>query len=177
MISVLALDLFTKNLIRNYFHYCDPIGKLAWEYVDQCEPFSLIRGFFDLILTYNTGAAFSIFAGDGGPHHGLKMAALAAVSLLPFLYFYYKAKASDRLVLSSLGLIWGGALGNIHDRLRWNAVADFLDFYVGDRHWPAFNVADMAICVGAGLLALSILRDKPAKDDRASEKLNHGSAE
>lgn len=120
-----------------------------------------VTGFFNLVLTYNTGAAFSIFSSaEGGPGQGLKMALIALVSLLPFAYFYLKAAVSDRVLLTGLGLIWGGALGNIHDRFRWHGVVDFLDFHAAGYHWPAFNVADIAICAGAGLLALSVWRDK-----------------
>ncbi len=147
---VLALDLATKAAARAYFS--------PWE------PLSVIPGFFNLILTYNTGAAFSLFAGDGADGHALKLALLASDSLLPFLYFYITASPENRLLLAGLGLTWGGALGNIHDRLRWGAVVDFIDLYLGERHWPAFNVADMAICLGVGLLALCILRDKPGRD-------------
>ena len=143
----LALDLGSKALARGYFS--------PWE------PLVVIPGLFNLILTYNPGAAFSLFAGSGGAGQGLKMALLALVSLLPFVYLFVTSKSRGRLFLASLGLIWGGALGNIHDRLRWGAVVDFLDFYWGDRHWPAFNVADVAICVGAGLLIITILREKP----------------
>jgi len=151
-VLTLALDLFTKYLAK---HYISP-----WK------PLEVIPGFFNLVYTENTGAAFSLLAGafagnEGG--QGFMMAALAFVALLPFIYFYVKARPGDKLLLASLGLIWGGALGNIHDRLHWGAVVDFLDFYLGDRHWPAFNVADIAICVGAGLLALSILLEKPVK--------------
>lgn len=158
-LAALALDLFTKYLAR---HYISP-----WE------PLEIIPGFFNLILTYNPGAAFSLLAGDCSnasaaleeclAAQGFKMAALAAVALLPFIYFYVKARPGDRLLLTSLGLIWGGALGNIHDRLRWGMVVDFLDFHLSGRHWPAFNVADIAICLGAGLLAVSILLEKPEK--------------
>lgn len=133
---------------------------LAGHFLNPMEPLEVIPGFFNLILTYNTGAAFSLFSSDVGGSQGLKMAALSTVSLLPFIYLFIKAKAGDRLLLTSIGLIWGGALGNIYDRLRWGAVVDFLDFYLGDTHWPAFNVADMAICVGAGILVLSIIKEK-----------------
>ncbi|MDR1921970.1 MAG: signal peptidase II [Candidatus Adiutrix sp.] len=143
---VLAADLVTKDAARRSFS--------LWE------PKVVIDGFFNLVLAYNAGAAFSLFSGGGGAAQGLKMAALAAVSVLPFIYFYVKARPSDRALLSGLGLIWGGALGNIHDRFRWGAVVDFLDFYRGDYHWPAFNVADIAICLGAATLALSVLREK-----------------
>ena len=154
IILVLAADLTTKVL--------------ALQYLDIFRPVLVIDGFFNLILTYNTGVAFGIFSSYSGPYKGLIMAGLAGVALLPFIYFYCLAKPSDRLVLSALGLIWGGALGNIHDRLRWPGVVDFLDFYYKDYHWPAFNVADIAICVGAGLLALSILLEKPAEKSPCS---------
>lgn len=149
-LPTLALDLGSKAL--------------AQANLNPWEPLAVIPGFFNLILTYNSGGAFSVLADDGGGGvQGLKMAALAALSLLPFIYFYVQAGRGDRLRLGSLGLIWGGALGNIHDRLRWGKVVDFLDFYWGGLHWPAFNVADTAICLGAGLLALSILKEKPGK--------------
>lgn len=145
----LIADLATKALVVEHF--------------SQLEDFAVITvvpGFMNLILTYNTGAAFSLFASEAGGNQGLKMAVLSAISLLPFIYFYVKARPGDRLVLCALGLIWGGALGNIHDRLRWEAVVDFLDFYLGESHWPAFNVADIGICLGAGFLVLGILREK-----------------
>lgn len=146
VLMVLALDLGSKAL--------------ALAYINPWTPIEVIPGFFNLVLAFNTGGAFSLFAGEGQAQ-GLKMAALATAALLPFIYFYIKASPGDRSLLTSLGLVWGGALGNIHDRLRWNGVVDFLDFYWNDYHWPAFNVADIAICLGAGLLALSILREKP----------------
>lgn len=152
---ILALDLGTKVLAR--------------QYINPWEPLTVTPGFFNLVLTYNTGAAFSILTGDGASGHGLKMAAIAAASLLPFTYFFWKAKPGERLLLTSLGLIWGGALGNIHDRLRWGAVVDFLDFHWGEYHWPAFNLADVGVCLGAGLLALSILREKPPRNEAAAE--------
>ena len=126
------------------------------------------------MLTYNTGAAFSLGAGPIGPGQSWKMAGLAALSLLPFLYFFFKAAPRDRGGLAALGLVWGGALGNIHDRLRWGAVVDFLDFQVRGHHWPAFNLADTAICLGVGLLALSLFREKPAGTRPGNGKGNRG---
>lgn len=147
-VLVIVLDLATKTLARRYFSPWEPLA---------------VTGFFNLVLTHNTGAAFSLFSSDDGGGQGLKMALLALVSVVPFLYFYVKAAASDRAQLFGLGLIWGGALGNIHDRLRWGAVVDFLDFHAFGHHWPAFNVADIAICVGGGLLAICIFREKPGR--------------
>lgn len=145
---VLALDLVSKEVARRYFS--------PWE------PLEIIPGLFNLVLAYNSGAAFSLLAGEPGRWQGLKMAFLALLSLLPFIYFYRQARASQRLSLVAIGLVLGGALGNIHDRLRWGAVVDFLDFYWRGYHWPAFNLADAAICTGAGLLVLSVFRAPPS---------------
>jgi len=149
--ATMALDLGTKAAARSYLN--------AWE------PLPVIDGFFNLVLAHNTGAAFSLLADDAGPGQGLKMTALAALALLPFLYFFIQAGPGDRSRLPALGLILGGALGNIHDRLRWGAVVDFLDFQWRGHHWPAFNLADLAICLGAGLLGLGIWRSRPSSPE------------
>jgi signal peptidase II len=149
--AALALDLGTKDA--------------AGRFLNSGESLPVINGFFNLVLTYNTGAAFSLLAGEGGLGQSLKMTALAALAILPFLYFFVQAAPGDRSRLAALGLIWGGALGNIHDRLRWGAVVDFLDFHWRGYHWPAFNFADLSICLGAGLLGLSVWREKPASPE------------
>jgi signal peptidase II len=150
----LTLDLVTKAAVLRYLN--------SWESL------TVVDGFFNLVLAYNTGAAFSLLAGDSGLGQSLKMTALSVLALLPFIYFFIQAAPGDRSRLASVGLIWGGALGNIHDRLRWGAVVDFLDFHWRGYHWPAFNFADIAICLGAGLLGLSIWREKPvAPEGRA----------
>ena len=146
--AALTLDLVTKTMASRFLNFGEALP--------------VINGFFNLVLTYNTGAAFSLFADEGSPGQSLKMASLAALSLLPFIYFFIQAAPGDRSRLTALGLIWGGALGNIYDRLRWGAVVDFLDFHWREYHWPTFNFADLAICLGAGLLGLSLWREKPA---------------
>jgi signal peptidase II len=146
--ATLTLDLLTKAAARKFLP--------AWA------PRPVIDGFFNLVLAHNTGAAFSLLAGEEGPGQGLKMTALAALALLPFLYFFIQAAPGDRSRLAALGLILGGAVGNIHDRLRWGAVVDFLDFHWRGFHWPAFNLADLAICLGAGLLGIGVWRGRPA---------------
>lgn len=145
-----AADLATKHWAMNN--------------LSETQPRVVIENLFNLILAYNYGAAFSIFADAQGANHGVKMALLALVSMLPLVYFLYRAKPSDKAMLVGLGLIMGGALGNIHDRLRWNKVVDFLDLYLNDYHWPTFNVADIAICVGVGLMFIAILKEKPEKE-------------
>jgi signal peptidase II len=109
-----------------------------------------VTGFFNLVLVFNKGAAFSFLAGAPGWQTPLFAAiALAAAAFISFLLVRHPGR---RLFCIGLALILGGALGNLWDRLEWGQVVDFLDFYAAGWHWPAFNVADSAITVGAGLL-------------------------
>jgi signal peptidase II len=109
---------------------------------------------FDLVMAWNRGVSFGIF-NNAGSWNAVLLPLLSAVIVLFLLR--WMATAESRVVAAALGLIVGGATGNVVDRLRWGAVADFLDFHVGAWHWPAFNVADSAITVGAVLLVLDSL--------------------
>src|SRR5262245_46550416 len=105
-----------------------------------------LTGFFNLVLVYNKGAAFSMFADGAGWQTPLLAAfALAAIGIVGYLI----AKNAQKRLFCV-----GGAVGNLIDRLRFGQVVDFLDFHALGWHWPAFNVADSAICVGAALLIL-----------------------
>jgi signal peptidase II len=119
-----------------------------------------ITGFFNLVLAFNKGAAFSFLAGAPGWQTPLFVAiALAAVVVVTVLLLRSPGR---RMFSAALALILGGALGNVIDRLRFGQVVDFLDFHALGLHWPAFNVADSAITVGAGLLIIeSFLQRKP----------------
>jgi signal peptidase II len=109
-----------------------------------------VTGFFNFVLVYNRGAAFSFLADAPGWQTPFFVAvALGASALVSWLLW---RRAARRLLACGLALILGGALGNLWDRLQWGAVADFLDFHAFGWHWPAFNVADSAITVGAALL-------------------------
>ncbi len=115
-----------------------------------------VTSFFNIVLVYNEGAAFSFLSSQGGWQRYLFTGiAIAAVILITYLI---KKHAGQRLFCWGLALILGGAVGNLIDRVIYGHVIDFLDFYVKTWHWPAFNVADMAICVGAGLYILDELR-------------------
>jgi signal peptidase II len=115
-----------------------------------------ITSFFNLVLVYNRGAAFSFLAAAGGWQRWA-FTALGVVAALVIGYLL-KRHASQRMFCTALSLILGGALGNVLDRLMYGHVVDFLDFHVGGWHWPAFNVADSAITVGAVLLVIDELR-------------------
>ncbi len=132
---VLALDLVTKYWVETNLSFGQQIP---------------ITSFFNLVLTYNTGAAFSFLSEESGWQRWfLSGIAFLASSIIAFLLYKH---AENKLFCFALSLVLGGALGNLYDRITLGHVVDFLDFYIGNYHWPAFNVADSAICVGAALL-------------------------
>jgi signal peptidase II len=111
-----------------------------------------ITGFFNMVLVYNKGAAFSFLSEAGGWQTPLLIAfALVAIGILGTLIVRSPRR---RLMCTGFALVLGGALGNLIDRFRYGQVVDFLDFHAAGWHWPAFNVADSAITVGALLLIL-----------------------
>jgi signal peptidase II len=112
----------------------------------------VLTGFFNLVLVFNKGAAFSFLADAPGWQTPLLVVfSLVAAVIVSVLLFRSPARA---MFCVGLGMILGGALGNVIDRLRFGQVVDFLDFHAMGWHWPAFNVADSAITVGAALLIL-----------------------
>jgi len=118
-----------------------------------------ITGFFNLTLVYNPGAAFSFLSTAGGWQRWMFSGiALAAVTLI--LFWLARLPRDARLSILSLGLILGGAAGNLVDRLRLGKVVDFLDFHYAGLHWPAFNVADAAITVGAVCLIIATFTEQ-----------------
>jgi signal peptidase II len=116
-----------------------------------------ITGFFNLVLAYNPGAAFSFLGTQNGWQRYLFSA--IAVAAVGFIIYLLRKHAGQRMFCSALALIMGGALGNLIDRLAYGHVIDFLDFYWrGLGHFPAFNIADTAITIGAALFILDELR-------------------
>ena len=119
-----------------------------------------LTGFFNLVLAFNKGAAFSFLAAAPGWQTPLFIV-VAVVAIVVVSVLLLRSPA-DRLVRGGLALILGGALGNLIDRLRFGQVVDFLDFHLYGWHWPAFNVADSAITIGAGLLIVESLLHRGA---------------
>ena len=117
-----------------------------------------VTGFLNLVLVFNKGAAFSLLAGAGGWQTPVLVgfAALASAVIAVLIV----RSPHERLFSGGLALILGGALGNVIDRLRFGHVVDFVDLHAGGWHWPAFNVADAAITVGAVLLIVDGLRPR-----------------
>jgi signal peptidase II len=120
----------------------------------------VIDGFFRLVIVWNRGVSFGMLGGD----RSLPPWVLSAVAVLVCVgLFVWLRRAGGRFTGWGIGLVMGGAIGNVIDRARWGAVFDFADFYVGQWHWPAFNIADSAIVVGVGLLLLdSLLGERKA---------------
>jgi signal peptidase II len=115
------------------------------------EPFIDVTGFFNIVLVWNRGVSFGMFNNDAGLN-GMVFSLLAAVITVALLVWL--RRAASPLIRIAIGLVIGGAIGNVVDRLRLGAVVDFLDFHLGSWHWPAFNVADSAICVGVALMVI-----------------------
>lgn len=133
--SVVGLDQLTKLLVAGSLHLGERVQVLP---------------FFDLVYVFNPGAAFSFLADHSGWQRWFFVA--LAVVICGWLSVLLKRHASERLMPAACALIIGGAIGNVIDRLIHGAVIDFLYFYVGRYGWPAFNVADSAITVGAVLM-------------------------
>lgn len=118
------------------------------------ESVEIIPGFFNLVYVTNSGAAFSLLAKIDSPWRHYFFLGIGSVAMVGLSIAYWKLRNVNRYYTLALALIAGGAAGNLIDRVRFGAVIDFLDLYLGRYHWPAFNIADSAICIGAGLFLI-----------------------
>ncbi|CAD6538982.1 signal peptidase II [Paraburkholderia sabiae] len=134
----------------------DQLTKIAVAKVFAYGSSHAIAPFFNLVLVYNRGAAFSFLAMAGGWQRWAFTALGVAAAIL--ICYLLKRHGNQKMFCTALSLIMGGAIGNVIDRLLYGHVIDFLDFHVGAWHWPAFNLADSAITVGAALLVFDELR-------------------
>jgi signal peptidase II len=124
-----ALDQLTKFLVPRL--------------VEREQSIVMIPGFFNLVNWHNPGAAWGIFQ-----DYNLLLAIVSSLAILALYFFRHTFQLQRKACAVALGLIIGGIIGNLIDRVRLHHVVDFLDFYIGRFHWPAFNVADSAICIG-----------------------------
>lgn len=146
-VLVIALDLGTKALATALLTYGSPVP---------------VMPLFNLTLLHNTGAAFSFLAEAAGWQRWFFVALALIVSVV--LVFWLKSlKRQETWTAIAIALILGGALGNVYDRVVHGYVVDFLHFYWRDYHFPAFNLADTAITIGAAMMILDIFR-KPVTD-------------
>ena len=134
----------------------------------------VISGFLNFAYAQNTGVAFSMLDdhGDAGKW-GLSAVALVAAVLV--LYFFWRTPRSDDRILGALALLLAGIAGNVTDRMRLGYVIDFIDVQFGNWHYPTFNVADAAICVGAGLLVIDMFFSKKKASEEEAETRPVGS--
>ena len=142
----------------------DQISKIVLAYhIPKYASIPVIEGFFNLVHVRNRGMAFGLM---NRPGHGFKFYFLVAATLCAIvllLFWFRKMKDEDHNITIGISLILGGAVGNLIDRIRLGEVIDFLDFYLGSYHWPAFNVADAAITIGIFWLAVNTLFRKTSK--------------
>ena len=144
--TVVLLDQVTKLLIVRTLplHTVKPI----------------IDGFFSLVHVHNPGGAFGMMASMSPAIRTAVFLVVSAMAIGLILYFYHTTPANRPWLATGFALIFGGAIGNMIDRVRMGKVVDFLDFYIGNWHWPAFNVADSAITIGVGIFILHLVLKK-----------------
>ncbi|MDR2861839.1 MAG: signal peptidase II [Syntrophobacterales bacterium] len=144
-----------------------------WWVVDSMslhESIPVLEGFFHLTYVRNPGAAFGFLAGMDPLFRSIFFISANIMAMGLILFYLFKTDQRSSLLILGLSLIMAGALGNLMDRLRFGEVVDFLDFFLGSWHWPAFNVADAAITTGALLLIREILRaDKKSKEEETTQ--------
>ena len=121
--------------------------------------------FMNWLLLFNPGAAFSFLAQSSGWQRWFFTILGLAASL--YILWLLRKNQSDKMLSWALSLILGGALGNVLDRIMYGAVVDFIDLHYGNWHWPAFNIADSAICIGATLIVFSELRKSFGKSPQS----------
>jgi signal peptidase II len=143
---VFAVDRLSKSIVEAH--------------VSPFDVHPVIPGFFDIVHSQNRGVAFGLMNDSPSAWRTVVLIVFAAAALLLVAGLLWRASRLDRWTAMGLALVLGGAAGNLFDRILWGRVTDFLEFYIGDLHWPTFNVADSCIVIGSGLLLLELLRPK-----------------
>jgi signal peptidase II len=144
--AILALDRLTKWWIERHVTFLDT--------------YRIIPGFFDIIHSENRGVAFGLFNDSSSQWRTTLLILGSLVAVVVVSGLLWKPERLDTASRWGLALVLGGAAGNLLDRILWGRVTDFLLFYAGQYQWPAFNVADSAVVIGSGLLAIDLIRPK-----------------
>jgi len=145
-VAVFALDRLTKWLIESHVSFSDA--------------YRVIPGFFDIVHSENRGVAFGLFNDSTSEWRTTVLVLLAISAVVVVSALLWNAQRLESRSRWGLALILGGAAGNVVDRILYGRVTDFLEFYLGEYHWPTFNLADSAVVVGSGLLLIDLLRSK-----------------
>lgn len=143
---VFFLDRLTKSIIEAH--------------VSPFDVHSVIPGFFDIVHSQNRGVAFGLMNDSHSAWRTVVLIVFSAAALLLVAGLLWRPARLDRWTVRGLSLVLGGAAGNLFDRIMWGRVTDFLEFYIGNLHWPTFNVADSCIVIGSGFLLLDLLKPK-----------------
>lgn len=151
-LGVFLLDQASKAWARNSLRFGDSV--------------TVIPDFLNFIYAENTGVAFSQLQ-NGGEFGRWMLSSLAALAALAVLYYFWRTPKTHDRVLSACALLLAGIVGNLTDRVRLGFVIDFIDVQFGSWHYPTFNVADAAICIGAGLLILDMFWSGKKTDEKA----------
>lgn len=154
ILAAIFVDQLTKGTLLYLITGTVPLYGAAWDLVPVSYLMAYVCDIFNVVFTWNPGASFSMLRalGESAP----LVIIIATGFIIGFITYYLFARA-PKYERAPLALIVGGAIGNVIDRIRFGAVIDFLDFHVGGRHWPAFNVADMCIVIGVAWLIISVI--------------------
>ena len=144
--TVVLADQFTKYLVK--------LNLVLYQQI------VVIENFFNITYILNPGGAFGFFATQSPGIRKFIFLFLSSIVALFVLWFYYQCVNGFVYLSYGMAMIFGGAIGNLIDRFAYGKVVDFLDFYVGSAHWPAFNIADSAICIGMAILIFHIIFKK-----------------
>ena len=162
-LAVLVLDQWTKWWVE---------ANLALH-----RPHEVIPGFLNLTHVANRGVAFGLFSGIDSPLRTTVLTVLGLAALGVVAFYYARVDSAQRLLLTALALILGGAVGNLTDRVLAGSVTDFIDAYLGSYHWHTFNVADSAITIGVGLILWDSFRSGSDREGAAPGNDGDGPSE
>ncbi len=151
---VLIIDQITKYWVAGTFFYGESVNVLP---------------FFNITYVHNLGAAFSFLADQSGWQRWF-FASIAFIASIVFTVWLARTPASDKKLCMALALMLSGAVGNLIDRVLLGYVIDFLDFYINDYHWPAFNVADSVIFIGAMIMIIDSFKKEAAEKARLKQQ-------
>lgn len=154
-LAVILMDQISKQLVTGTIRFYESIP--------------VIEGFFNLVHVRNRGMAFGLMNRPGIDFRFYLLVGATFLAIALLLYWFSRLKDEERRLVFGLALILGGAIGNLIDRIRLKEVVDFLDFYIGQCHWPAFNLADSAITVGTFWVALNLFFSK-SPDNRKTKQ-------
>ena len=154
--ALIILDQYTKVMVVNHIHLYESV--------------IIMENFFSITHIRNPGVAFGLFANLDMEYKSWLFVAISTVAIMAILVIFHQTPVEKTRVHYSLILIFSGAVGNLIDRIHYKEVIDFLDFYVGKYHWPAFNVADACITIGVGVMILDLFYQQQDNDVPTSQK-------